>query len=162
MAGENVADAIGKGSEALLVRVTDNLQLCQFVMGIVSMLAITAEERGCDLGGVTVGPLTMSGLRMKAKVRFAKMPVRRASPAIPQVNDFMHFLKAEAQGLYFFIARNPDILVWLASVVEKMERHAAFKQVAFSALTFGDTKKPGDSAAVCLSKDDEIIMELDP
>ena len=154
--------AIGQGSERLLHKVTENVQLCQMAMGLVSLLALEAHRRGSDMGGVTIGRVEMSGLRMKARVGFSRTAVRRSAPSVPAANSFMHFLKAEAEGLYLFIAQNPDILTWLEGVVTRMEAHADFKRIGFSEVTFGDSKKVGEAAAALLDQDDNLVLEMDP
>lgn len=162
MPDQDVLGAIGEKSEVLLHKVTENAELCQAVMGIVSLLALTANERGCDLGGVVVGRVRMLGLAMVAPVKFNRSAVRRQAEAIACANSFMHFLKAEAHGLYLFIAKNPDILVWLRDVVEKMEAHASAKGIAFSDITFGNVVRPRKEASVIIDKEDNIVMEMDP
>lgn len=154
--------AIGQGSERLLHKVTENVELCKAAMGLIALMALEADRRGADLGGVTIGHVEMSGLRMKAKVKFSRTPIRRPVPAIPSVNSFMHFLKAEAEGLYLFIAQNPDVLTWLEAIVTRMEAHARFKSVDFGAITFNETRKAGDASAAFLDKEDNLVLEMDP
>lgn len=157
----DVHSAIGQKSERLLHRVMDNAELAQSIMGIVSLICLTANERGKDLRGIRLGSVEMTGNRMIAKVSFASITVRRAAPEIPSVNSFMHFLKQEAEGLYLAIAHNPDWLIWMRQTIEKMEAYAEHKGIEFGDLTFGKTKNPGDGAAVFLDKEDNIVMELD-
>jgi len=158
----DVHAAIGQGSERLLHKVTENADLSAKIMGIVSLIALTAQERGKNLEGINIGPVTMTETRMRAHVTFSDFIVKRRIPEIPEVNSFMHFLKAEAEGLYLMIAKNPDIILWMRATVERMEQYASFKGKKFSELTFGNSKQPGDPAAVFMDPEDHIVMELDP
>lgn len=158
----DVNAAIGQGSERLLHKVTENVQLCSNIMGIVSLIALTAQERGKNLAGIQIGPVTMTERRMSAKVTYSDFVLKKSIPSIPSVNSFMHFLKAEAEGLYLMIARNPDILIWIRDIVERMDAYAKHKGKKFEDLTFGDKREPGDAAAVFMDREDVIVMELDP
>lgn len=162
MPDRDVASAIGEQSEQLLHRLTENADLCQMVMGLLSQVALIAHERRMNLSGVRVGPVTMRGRRLAAKVTFSRKHIHREAPEIQQVNSFMHFLKSEAEGLYLFVAKNPDFLYWMRQLIQKMEAYAKDTNRRFQDLTIGNFLVPGREAPAFVDQDDHMVVELDP
>lgn len=159
---ENVLAAVGEKSERLLHAATDNADLCRFFMALASKVALTAAERGLSLDGIRIGAVSMTGTRIIARVTFSNLAIARTTPDVPEADSLLEFIGKEARGLYLLIKKNPDFLVWLQGVIEKMEAHARHKGRKFSEVTFGETKKAGDCAPAFMDADDNVVLDMDP
>ena len=99
MADKDVLAAVGGASENLLNKATDNLDICQRFMAMVSLCALEANKRGASMGGVQIGPIVVSGTRLVAKVTFSKLIVPRTITLANNAARLVDFLHGEAEGL---------------------------------------------------------------
>ena len=165
MSERDALAALGR-SENLLHQITENVELCGRIMGIISLLIDVANDRGMSFEGVQVGPVTMVGTRMAAHVTFSKLAIPRRFENIPEAKGFAEFLGKEAEGLYLFIVKNPDLMKWVGDVVGKLDYFCRDKGKKFEELTFSGQaeaqrlRSAGDFGCF-FTPDDYIVLEVD-
>lgn len=154
MADKDVLSAIGETSENVLHKATENMELCQTFMALVSLCALECNKRGCNMGGLQMGNVLMSGNRMIAKVTFSKLviPGARIPEAYPNASRLVDFLHQEAHGLWLFLRKNPCLVKFLEQVSEKMDTYCKDKGKKFEEVKF---------AKAFMSKEDDIVIEID-
>ena len=152
MADKDVLAAIGEQSENVLHKATENMELCQRFMALVSLCALESNKRGCSMGGLRMGNVVMGGNRMTAKVSFSKIIVPRVPEAYPNSSTLVDFLHHEAHGLWLFLQRNPCLVKFLEQVIEKMDTYCRDKSKKFEEIEFSNA---------FMSKEDDIVLEID-
>lgn len=151
MAHQDVHTAIGEISERVLHRATENLDLCQRFMALVSLLALECNERGANMSGLQMGNVVMSGNRLIAKVTFSKLIVSRSPEAAPSATGLIDFMHKEAKGLWLFVNKNPCLVTYLQQMVEKMDTYCRDKSKEFNEVEF---------AQAFMDKEDNVVLEI--
>jgi len=153
MAEKDVLAAVGEQSENVLNKATMNVELCQTYMALVSLCALECNRRGCNMGGLQMGNVLMTGNRMVAKVTFSKLiiPGSRIPEASPNSSRLVDFLHREAHGLWMFLQKNPCLIKFLEQVVERMDTYCRDKGKKFEEINF---------SKAFMSKEDDIVLEI--
>jgi len=151
MAQRNVESAIGEKSEKVLHKATENIDLCQRFMALVSLCALECNKRGASMSGVQIGNVLMTGNRMVAKITFSKLIVPRTPEAYPNSSILVEFLHREAEGLWLFIRNNPCFIRFLEQVLEKMDTFCRDKGGKFEEVSFVNA---------FMDNEDNIVLEI--
>lgn len=152
MPDKDVLAAVGGASEELLNKATDNLDICQRFMALVSLCALEANKRGCSMGGVRIGSIVMNGDRLVAKVTFSKLEIPRTITLANNAAKLVDFLHGEAEGLWMFIQKNPCFITFLEQLVTIMAAYCKDKGLDFGEVSFSHA---------FMDSEDNIVLEID-
>lgn len=155
MAEQNVLSAVGEQSERILHKATENIELCQRFMALVSLLALECNQRGANMnGGLQMGAVLMTGNRMVSKVSFSKLSLSLTTTVVPQnVSSLLDLMMQEARGLWLFVCKNPCLVEYLKQIVEKMDAYSRDKGKAFNEIDFENA---------FMDREDNVVLEIAP
>jgi len=152
MADKDVLAAVGGASEELLHKATDNLDICQRFMALVSLCAIEANKRGASMGGVRISSIVMNGPRLVAKVTFTRLEIPRTITLANNASRLVDFLHGEAEGLWLFIQKNPCLVTFLEQLVTIMAGYCKDKGLDYGEVSFSHA---------FMDSEDNIVLEID-
>ncbi len=134
----------------MVAKAVDNLNLCQFFMGILGRTVWEAHQRGHDIFKVSIAEPMIAGHQLRAKMTFD-------SGATPDLNFFervdgmKEFVGKKSEYMAKVLEKNPTYSKFLQKAVEKLEVYAARRGFQFSDIEI----RHG-----FISTDDYIVLEM--
>lgn len=134
----SVFEVLHDNKRSLLEKLTENQDLCNFVLGFVGRCICITAERGLPLEGIQFGPveaedLTNGDASLRARVIFNQTPQTAASIWPPQ-SDFARYVRSKAHGMGIALQKNPNLNHFFQSLIERIDQYATHKGVQFGKL----------------------------
>lgn len=149
----NLFGAMANRSESQTSRTAQNASLSRVFAALMARLIRECDKKHKSLDGLHFGPVTMTENRISARVSFLSFGMPSTPFYSERVSSFEAYHQKKQAALHALFSQRPEVAKLLDGIIRCMEGHAKDKGKDFARLHF---------CKAFISKDDVLVMELDP